>query len=156
MNALCMGVDPGVTGAIAFYFPDAADRILAEDTPGVAGEVDGVTLSRRIKQLAPTFAIVERVASMPGQGVASTFKFGKAIGTALGVLGVLEIPIHLVAPGVWKKHFRLSADKEQARALALRLFPSTSDHFARKKDHGRAEAGLIALYGAQCFDKGRF
>jgi crossover junction endodeoxyribonuclease RuvC len=38
---------------------------------------------------------------------------------------------------------------KRPRALALRLFPSTAEHFARKKDHGRAEAALIARYGSE-------
>jgi crossover junction endodeoxyribonuclease RuvC len=54
-----------------------------------------------------------------------------------------------VSPAVWKKHFKLPADKEASRALALPLFPATAEHFARKKDHGRAEAALIARYGSE-------
>ena len=108
-----------------------------------------MTLMRRLKQMGPSVAIVESVSAMPGQGVSSTFKFGAAYGTVRGVIAALEIPVHLVTPGKWKKHFRLSADKEQARALALRLFPASSQHFERKKDHGRAEAALIARYGAE-------
>jgi len=34
-----------------------------------------------------------------------------------------------------------------ARERALELFPSAHVALARKKDHGRAEAMLIALYG---------
>ena len=65
-----------------------------------------------------------------------------------GVVASLAIPTHMVTPGRWKKHFRLDADKEKARALAIRLWPS-SEHFERKKDHGRAEAALIARFGAE-------
>jgi crossover junction endodeoxyribonuclease RuvC len=68
---------------------------------------------------------------------------------AIGVIGAAAIPLHLVTPAKWKGHLRLSSDKEQARALALRLFPACSEHFKRKKDHGRAEAALIARYGAE-------
>jgi hypothetical protein len=38
-------------------------------------------------------------------------------------------------------------DKERARQKALELFPGAHALLARKKDHGRAEAALIALYG---------
>jgi crossover junction endodeoxyribonuclease RuvC len=145
------GIDPGLSGAVAFYFPEAPDRVAAEDIPVVAGMVDCATLATRIRQMAPDLAIVERVASMPKQGVSSTFKFGTAFGAILGVLAALEIRTSLVTPQVWKRHFRLDADKEKSRALALRTFPKTSQHFARKKDHGRAEASLIALYGAHQF-----
>jgi hypothetical protein len=39
--------------------------------------------------------------------------------------------------------------KEQARALALGLWPGCTDTFARKKDHGRAEAALLAKFAAE-------
>lgn len=149
MSETCiLGIDPGLTGAIAFYFPSAPHLISAYDMPVAAGEVDAATLAVRIKQLAPTFAVVEQVASRPGQGVSSTFKFGAAYGTARGILAALGVPCHLATPGRWKKHFRLDSDKERARALALRLWPASA-HFARKKDHGRAEAALIARFGAE-------
>jgi crossover junction endodeoxyribonuclease RuvC len=149
MTATCiLGVDPGLSGAVAFYFPVAPDRIAAEDMPVVAGEVDCATLAARILQMGPAFAVVERVASMPKQGVASTFKFGASYGAVRGVLAALQIRTHLVAPAIWKKHFRIDSDKEKARALALRLFAASPEHFSRKKDHGRAEAALLAVYGA--------
>lgn len=143
-----IGIDPGLSGAVAFYCPEAPDRVIAEDMPVAAGMVDCATLAARIRQMAPGLAIVERVASMPKQGVSSTFKFGTAYGAIIGILAALEIRTALVTPQVWKKHFRLDSDKEKGRALALRTFAKTPEHFARKKDHGRAEAALLALYGA--------
>jgi len=49
------------------------------------------------------------------------------------------------APQIWKKAFSLGKDKEQTRLRAQQLFPGTA--LRRKKDHGRAEALLLALYG---------
>ena len=92
---------------------------------------------------------------MPRQGVASTFKFGAPYGAVLGVLAALKIQTHLVAPAAWKKHFRLDSDKEKSRALALRTFAASPEHFSRKKDHNRAEAALLALYGASLNISGR-
>ena len=86
---------------------------------------------------------------MPKQGVSSTFKFGKAYGVVIGVVAALKIPVHFVAPSVWKRHFGLSADKEEARARALQYWPERAELFARKKDHGRAEAALLARYAAE-------
>jgi crossover junction endodeoxyribonuclease RuvC len=149
MTRCILGIDPGMSGALAFYFPGHPERIAVEDMPVVAGDVDAVTLAKRIAAMGPDLAFLERVNAMPGQGVSSTFKFGRSYGVALGVIGAAAIPLHLVTPGKWKGHMRLSSDKEQARAMALRLFPACSEHFKRKKDHGRAEAALIARYGAE-------
>lgn len=142
-----LAIDPGVSGAIAFYHPSAQGTVAVEDMPQADGSVDAVTLAKRVALMAPDVAFVEHVGSMRGQGVASTFKFGTAFGAALGIIAALQIPLHLVRPQKWKKHFGLNADKERSRALALRFWPS-SDAFARKKDEGRAEAALIARYGA--------
>lgn len=143
-----LGIDPGASGAIAFYFPCRPKLIAVEDVPTAAGEIDCATLARRIAVMQPHVAIIEQVGAMPKQGVSSTFKFGTAYGSVRGVVTALNVPMHLISPQRWKKHFRLSADKEEARALALRLWPG-SVHFSRKKDHGRAEAALIARYGAE-------
>jgi hypothetical protein len=102
--ALCFcGIDPGLTGGVAFYFPCAPDRVAAEDMPAAGGEVDCATLARRIAQMAPSLAVVERVGAMPGQGVSSTFKFGQSYGAVLGVMAALRIPTHVVSPAVWPR-----------------------------------------------------
>jgi crossover junction endodeoxyribonuclease RuvC len=148
-----MGVDPGVSGAVAFLFPDDMDVVVA-DLPVVDGQVQVSALTRMIDSVKPTMAIVEKVHSMPKQGVASTFKFGMSYGTILGIVGALNIPLRLVAPSVWKREFSLGPDKEQARAMAIRLWPE-EDNFSKKKDHGKAEAALIARYGLQILLKER-
>jgi len=144
-----LGIDPGVSGAVAFYFPDQPSRVAAFDVPVAGGEISAPHLADLVLGFAPSMAVIERVASRPGQGVSSVFSFGRAYGDVRGVIGALRVPIHYVTPAVWKKHFRLSSDKEESRALAIRFFPSCADHFKRKKDDGRAEAALIALYGAE-------
>lgn len=148
-----LGVDPGVSGALAFLFPGDM-HVVVMDVPIVDGQVDAVSVARTIRAMSPTMAIVEKVHSMPKQGVASTFKFGMAYGTVLGTIGALMIPLHLVRPPEWKKAFHLGADKEQARAMAIQLWPD-EERFSKKKDHGKAEAALIARYGLQILLKER-
>lgn len=148
-NTPCvLGIDPGLSGGIAFYFPDHPAGVTAEDVPLAAGEVDAVTLARRIQQMRPTLAVLELVASRPGQGVSSTFKFGVAYGVLRGVVLTLGVPLQRVAPTTWKRHYKLGPDKEQARGMAISLWPGSSV-FGRVKDHNRAEAALIARYGAE-------
>lgn len=142
-----LGIDPGVSGAIAFYFSETPDRIAVEDVPVVAGEISAAVLAARIKTFGPSIAIIERVSAMPKQGVVSMFNFGVSFGQARGVIGALGIPLHYVTPSKWKKHFRLSSDKDESRKLAQHLFPSCATSFALKKHDGRAEAALIARYG---------
>jgi hypothetical protein len=149
MSTLCiLAVDPGLTGALAFYFP-GENAISAEDMPVVGKDVDAATLVARIAQMKPDVAIVELVASRPGQGVASVFKFGCGFGMVRGVVAASGVPLHLVSPSKWKRHFGLSSDKEQSRARALQFWPARAELFSRKRDHGRAEAALLARYAAE-------
>lgn len=147
-----MGIDPGVTGGIAFLY--RSGMVAAQDIPTAGGEVDADLIARTIRSFAPRFAVVERASAMPGQGVSSTFKFGAAYGALCAVVTVCRIPLHFVSPSVWKKHFHLDKDKEKSRKLAKDYWPGCG-FFDRKKDHGRAEAALIARYGAECIERPR-
>lgn len=144
-----MGVDPGLKGAFAFYFPQYPDRAGVSDMPVVAGMIDAATLARFVAEIKPDVAIVELVASRPGQSAPSTFKFGEGCGVIRGVLSALNVPVHYASPQRWKRHFHLSSDKEESRRRALELFPASAALFSRKKDEGRAEAALIARYHAE-------
>lgn len=58
------------------------------------------------------------------------------------------VPLEIIEPTAWKRFWKLPPkDKERSRQRALELFPSAHSLLARKLDHGRAEAALIALYG---------
>jgi hypothetical protein len=76
------------------------------------------------------------------------FKFGRAVGSIEATVVLCGIPHEIVEPSIWKRHFHLpGGDEERARQRALELFPAAHALLARKKDHGRAEAALIALHG---------
>jgi hypothetical protein len=144
---IVLGIDPGQTGALAWYWPETG-AIAVEDMPTVNGAIDGAQLASMVEAMRPVGALIEQVASRPGQGVASVFTFGRGYGTVIGVLQAHRIPLEFVTPGKWKKYFRLDAEKESARAKAINLWPDCKS-FGRKKDHGRAEAALLARYYAE-------
>jgi len=87
---------------------------------------------------------MESVHSMPGQGVASSFQFGRAVGVISAVAELTNYPFHLVTPQKWKKYFHLTSDKNESLDLARSFWPEAK--LLRKKDGNRAEALLIALY----------
>ena len=148
-NPCILGIDPGAdSGAIAFYFAAHPEIISAEDMPCADHSVDAVTLAARIEQMRPDMCVIEAVSAMQGWGVSSTFKFGVSYGIIRGVVLACRVPLHFVTPGRWKKYHGLTSDKDESRAKALSLWPSSTD-FSRKKDHGRAEAALLARYGAE-------
>lgn len=147
-----LACDPGLSGAIAYFFPSAPDRVAVDDMPVVDGEVEPASIVRRIKQMGPTVAIIERVGPMPRDGAVQAFRFGSAYAAVKVAVACAGVPYHLVTPAAWKRHYRIGGGKEgkeQSRALALQLFPASADLFARKKDDGRAEAALLARYCAE-------
>jgi crossover junction endodeoxyribonuclease RuvC len=81
--------------------------------------------------------------------VTSSFSFGLSYGLVRGVLAAMQVPVSLVTPNEWKRSFRLGPDKNEARLIAARLFPANASYFTRVRDDGRAEAALLALFGAQ-------
>lgn len=93
-------------------------------------------------------AYVEDVTSSPQMGVTSAFSFGQGAGIIHGIIAANFIPMTLVRPQVWKKHFGLKADKDEARRKASSLFPQYAGEWKRAKDDGRAESLLIAVYGS--------
>src|SRR5262245_15058059 len=117
---LILGIDPGITGGLAFL---TGTQVWTYDIPNVAGEVDVDALAGIVRMHQPAFAVIERAGAMPKQGVSSTFKYGVAYGALRAVVAVLHIPHRLVSPVVWKRHFKLDRDKEKSRALAIQLWP---------------------------------
>lgn len=94
-------------------------------------------------------ACVEKVASMPKQGVKSTFEFGKSAGYIEGVLSACGISYQLVPPRVWKKEFSLGSNKHESIVVCKRLFPAVNlrpSPVCRKDSDGMAEALLMAEY----------
>ncbi len=152
MSVPCVcGIDPGSKGAIAFYFP-THDRLAVEDMPMVGGKVDAAFLSSRILQFAPTMGAIEDVTSGPRKwGKDRVFTFGDHFGSARSAFAIAapNVVLHAVPSRTWKTYLGLSSDKEASRALALSLWPDRADLFKRKKDEGRAEAALIALYASE-------
>ena len=154
-----IGIDPGLSGAIAFIPHDATLAVpWVEDMPVVAHSprgfvkraVDVVVLAKMLERYGMTgnaTVFLERVNAFPGQGVGSMFSLGMSFWGVAGVVAACGMPLHLVEAKDWKAHYKLKADKEMARALASRYYPDCT--LTAKKHHGRAEALLIARYGKE-------
>lgn len=154
---LILGIDPGLTGAIAAYHTRTKDLVMCVDMPvfkNVKKNSNKVDLNPHgiaelIESLAPKLrgAILEDVAAAPKQGVVSMFNFGYGQGILYGILIAYKIPVLLIKPQVWKSNMGLTRDKDLSRRKAMRTYPMWDDHFSLKKHDGRAEAALLAKYG---------
>lgn len=163
-----LGIDPGVGGALACVDEQDIVRTVC-DMPVLRAEgargrriVDGPALLRLLRELQVLYlgydfrAVLEAVRSMPRDGHVGAFSFGRSFGTIETALAAVEIPFTAVRPQVWKKALSVPANKDGARAVASRLMPSDAGRWPLKKHDGRAEAALIAYYGAHhAFSKTR-
>jgi hypothetical protein len=139
-----VGIDPGFSGAWGMIRHDG-QYVACGDMLNNKSHILSVDVFREIAQARDgddMELVIEQVASRPGQGVASTFKFGMAYGAAIAVAERFLVPWRLVTPMKWKKGLGLSSDKAESLGMARSLWPDAP--LKRIKDGGRAEALLIA------------
>jgi site-specific DNA-methyltransferase (adenine-specific) len=147
-------IHPGIHGGLAIVtFSDDAAQGAAPDIPiyGTKAKerVDVAALRSWIESHHPYHALIERAQAMPNQGASSGFKYGRAVGAIEATVAACGIPLTILEPRVWKQFHRLRGDdKELSRQRVLQPFPNAHVLFTHKKDHGRAEATLIALTAA--------
>lgn len=150
-----LAIDPGNTGALALLDTDSGELIDIIDMPTLEDGAKGRTtvnaglVAETVYRLQADRAVIEQVASRPGESPVASFSFGRGYGILLGALAAAGVPVELVTPQSWKKAVGLTAAKEQAkdasRSLAIQQWPSKAVLFARKKDNGRSDAALIGL-----------
>ena len=148
------GIDPGLNGAIAL-FDMMEGHLEVHDMPVMEinkkRQVNPQLLTNILEQHdAPVF--IEQVGARPGQGVSSMFNFGKSFGICLGVSAGLKLQTTTVSPVTWQRACKVEKGKDGNRLRAVQTFPNFSNLFARKKDDGRADAALIAYWGAVFFE----
>lgn len=152
---IIMGVDPGIRGGLAVVAVEdgVAPRLVeAVDVPVIGTNakerVDAIAIRAWISKHDIQHAFIERAQAMPKQGSSSGFKYGRAVGAIEAAIALSGIPVTIVEPSVWKRFHKLPGkEKEASRQRALEIFPASYALLARKLDHGRAEAALVALYG---------
>ena len=150
---ISIGIDPGLTGAIAVIGGETGNEIELFDMPTSAkltGKGQQLNLAALHFLLHDRLGEVwlEQVGPMPGQGVTSMFGFGRTVGQIEGIVSALGLPVQYVTPQRWKRPLGLiGRDKDAARTLAIQRFPAVASMLARKKDCGRADALLIAYHG---------
>ena len=155
MTKYCIGVDPGLSGAIAVMSPESLKIF---DMPTMTldrnGKAKRQVSATELAQLLYLYSgkdchvYCERVSAMAGQGVTSVFSFGRSFGMIEGILAALHMPATYVAPATWVKAVHRGAGKDASRQRAMELFPENQADFKRVKDDGRSDAALIAYWGA--------
>lgn len=151
-----IGVDPGKSGALAAMREDGTVTFLI--MPIIDNEIDITSISKWISNIIvdmtcrPLYSVIEKVHSMPQQGVASTFSFGYNTGVLHGILGTLAVPRLVVSPQSWQKSILKDTNRDKGIAIAyvMRMYPEldiTPTIRSKKPHSGVADAICIARYG---------
>jgi hypothetical protein len=154
-----LGIDPGVTGAYVILTKKKKIIKVCKLFSSFQEVLEDI-----IPYLDKLEACVEKVSSMPNQGVKSTATFLKNAGAWEGFLTALEVPYTLVPPQTWQKQVldtqspkkagsdrkTLSENRKLRKlhitAFVLRHLPKSRQYFKLKKDQDKADAICIALY----------
>jgi len=166
---MIVGIDPGLSGAIATIRTYAVrNRTVVRVMPfpihkltKSKKELDEQVIAQFLIQRkgAIEHIFMEKVHSMPGQGVSSCFTFGCGWGLLRGMFTALQIPYTLVRPTTWKKVMCRDQPKGKDASIivAKRLWPTVSllpTSKSRKDNDGMADALLIAEYGRRSLQGG--
>src|SRR5262249_35098826 len=144
----------GLGGAIAFLDPAAPQNLEIVDMPTLVviknkRAVDAHALAALLDRPLD-HVYLERAQAMPGQGTVSMFNYGEGFAIIRGILAARGIAYTLVPPATWKRALQVPAAKAGAKARASQLLPASVHLWSRRvKDHGKAEAALLALFGAR-------
>ncbi len=145
-----IGIDPGANGAMSIITTnnDSSTSVdVYRFNKHTRSEIAEIIYS--ITATINLHAVVEKVHSMPGQGVSSTFKFGENFGFIQGVLYSHKVPFDLVSPQSWMKFFSLKRNtktesktqwKNRLKGVAQRYYPN------KKITNDMADAMLIGLF----------
>lgn len=152
-----MGIDPGVTGAIAFLDTQVWELAVI-DMPTISVVVNGrdhnepapAAIAEMCRLIKPILLVSEKLQNMGEASPASEYSkmlMARWRGQLEGIVTMGEIAHEHPSPSSWKKTMGLTASKELSRTRANALFPQCAHFWRFKKDHDRAEAAILALYG---------
>ena len=149
-----IGVDPGAKGGIALVGSDGSAIAYPWDDDKFVSYMRTATIMRD-RDGEKLIAAVEKVGAVHGNGIVSSFSFGRSFGYILGCLSAFAIPYQLVPPNVWKREFSLiGKDKAASIEVCKRLYPNINllpTERCKKESDGMAEAVLIATHAKRHF-----
>lgn len=107
-NKYVIGIDVGAKGALCVLKNDNIHKLIPfKSIKNYAKEMQ-IAKDEYAKEFLSV--VVEKIHSMPRQGVKSMFSFGQRFGEVIGMLDTLNICYNLVTPQEWQK--KLAKDKK--------------------------------------------
>lgn len=177
--SLVLGVDPGLHGALALYSGGQKTVVQVWDMPTLNVIINRkerkrihaaalADLTAGFKMMGVTLAVMEAVGGLPRQSASGAFVFGFATALVYMALVKEQIPVESVSSQIWKKTMRVpgkgfsspATDRSINQIIVQRadeLMPDAAHLWRGERgglNVGRAEAGLIAKYGADVLLRG--
>lgn len=156
MKQAYIGIDPGKNGATVVMRDGAGMDVMRHkdyDLNGYCAAMREICLYNTTR-----ICLIESVHAMPGQGVSSTFAFGRDLGQRETAVTASGIELEFVTPQAWQKEFGLivrkqfgvepltkTQKKNKHKMVAQKLFPFI------KVTHATADALLIAEYAKRTY-----
>jgi crossover junction endodeoxyribonuclease RuvC len=169
---IVLGIDPGLSGAIAFLphngMPDVVDlpTVPTEESGPIARRIHGLGLKSLLRERCPpsepVLVVMEALAT-GGQGRGNAASVGSQFDTHATIRTVCELlglKPRKVSPQSWKSFYGIKGEgntpqersrdlKEKSLAMARELYPACAHQLRLAKSHNKAEALLIARWGKQ-------
>lgn len=164
-------IDPGVNGSAALLWcgpggnqpTEFADMVDIEMVPDgeTRRQLNGQWFGDLLERWTPDVMVIEnvQVAVMPPKvpggrrvsvmSASDAFRFGLSCGEVRGFVKAYQIDVQMVHPRTWTSHFGLkggSKEKGSHIAKLQELQPSCMRWVNLQKHHGKADAGLMALW----------
>jgi hypothetical protein len=145
---MIIGVDPGKSGAVAFWH-EGIDKVVK--CPSNVKEMYEVVRDETARfNPYGSIAYVEKVWARPSNATRAAFTFGVNYGEWLAILAALEIETILVTPQTWMKYYKdkfkmkLPKEKKDRKNKLKKIATYYTD---KKVTLYNADAILIAAYG---------
>lgn len=152
--------DPGLHGAIALLdtermtlavrdMPVQVRELANKKLRELVDEAELIALMSYYRDVGVADFYLEQVGGRPGQGAHAAFMFGSYVTAVRVAARAAGLHVHEVSAAVWKQAMKAPKDKKASRHRASELLPAFAHLWPRQMDADRAEAAMLALYGAR-------
>lgn len=136
------------------------DNCLIHDMPilsdGTRNYVDVRALASLVQPVDPgLYVLLERSQPMPRDGSVGSFRYSESYGLLKATLIMAKIPFQEISAASWRPKIVGRRDKDRSHIVAGQFFLPCADQLSRKKDHGRAEALLLAEFARRTYTQGK-
>jgi hypothetical protein len=129
LHATFLGIDPGKSGGLAMITSDGIDQVFK--MPETESDIARL-FEERIKPAGVSFCYIEKVHSFPGEGVSSSFKFGKNTGLLIGLLLAHKISFEEKMPIFWQRALGIPPRRKKPTEELKREFKNRLKDTAQK------------------------